>query len=132
MSRNTSEPAGSPGQLTTSFDFELPHGYVDAEGTVHKHGTMRLATARDELSPLVDQRVRDNPAYLGIVLLSLVVTRLGALKYVHADVIENLFATDLAYLQDLYRTVNDTGTAQVACPSCGTRFTAPGGRPGEA
>ncbi|MFE6692329.1 hypothetical protein ACFVFQ_38660 [Streptomyces sp. NPDC057743] len=131
-SEPTPSPTNNPGQLATNFDFELPHGYLDAEGTVHKHGTMRLATARDELSPLADQRVKNNPAYLGVVLLSLVVTRLGTLTDIHAGTIENLFAADLAYLQDLYRTVNDTGTAQVSCPNCNTHFTAPGGRPGEA
>ncbi|WP_238845635.1 hypothetical protein [Nocardia terpenica] len=127
----TAPAADRSGHLVTSFDFELPHGYVDAGGTVHKHGSMRLATARDELAPLIDQRVRDNPAYLGVVLLSLVITRLGTLTDVHAGVIENLFAADLAYLQDFYRTVNDTGTVVVACPGCGTRFQAPAGRPGE-
>ncbi|WP_313879502.1 hypothetical protein [Streptomyces sp. FIT100] len=118
-------PAAS--RLQTEFAFELPHGYVDGEGVVHKHGSMRLATARDELSPLIDQRVRENPAYLGVVLLGLVTTRLGTVPHIHAGVIEQLFATDLAYLQGFYRTINglseDTGT--VACPSCGTRFTLP-------
>ncbi|WP_435834609.1 hypothetical protein [Streptomyces abikoensis] len=126
---------GSP--LRTEFDFELPHGYVDGSGTVHRQGSMRLATARDELSPLIDQRVRENPAYLGVVLLSLVVTRLGTVTDIHAGVVERLFAQDLAYLQDFYRRINglDSGHGAVACPSCGTAFalpaSAPGGRLGE-
>ncbi|MFE2865909.1 hypothetical protein [Embleya sp. NPDC059259] len=113
--------------LRTEFPFELPHGYVDEHGTVHRTGTMRLATARDELSPLVDQRVRENPAYLGVVLLSLVVTRLGTLTDVHADLVERLFAVDLAYLQDLYRTINglDGDRVTLACPGCGTTLAAP-------
>lgn len=122
-------------ELRTEFDFVLPHGYVDSSGTVHRQGRMRLATARDELSPLIDQRVRANPAYLGIVLLSLVITRLGTVTDVHAEVVEQLFAADLAYLQDFYREINGLGSDDraVACPSCGTHFAVPagGGRLGE-
>ncbi|GAA2977007.1 hypothetical protein [Kitasatospora sp. NPDC127116] len=123
--------------LRTAFDFELPHGYVGPDGRVHRRGRMRMATARDELAPLVDQRVRENPAYLGIVLLSLVVTRLGDLTDIHAGVVEELFAADLAYLQDLYQEINGVGPDHraVACPSCGAHFAvrepAPGGRLGE-
>ncbi|QLE70523.1 hypothetical protein FGW37_01910 [Streptomyces rectiverticillatus] len=136
MPQTGSHDDGSP--LRTEFDFELPHGYVDAAGTVHRRGAMRLATARDELSPLIDQRVRENPAYLGVVLLSLVITRLGTVTDIHAGVVEGLFATDLAYLQDFYRRINglDSGHGAVACPSCGTSFAVPGsvagGRLGEA
>ncbi|GHF52070.1 hypothetical protein GCM10010218_36830 [Streptomyces mashuensis] len=114
--------------LRTEFDFELPHGYVDDAGTVHRRGSMRLATARDELAPLIDQRVRENPAYLGVVLLSLVITRLGTVTDIHAGVVERLFAQDLAHLQDLYRRINglDSGHSAVSCPSCGTSFAVPG------
>jgi hypothetical protein len=106
--------------LRTEFAFTLPRGYVDAAGTVHRDGVMRLATARDELVPLRDDRVRENPAYLTVVLLARVVTRLGEIDDVHAGVIENLFASDLAFLQDLYRRVNQEGhtRAAVTCPSC--------------
>jgi len=110
--------------LQTTFDFELPRGYVDSDGIVHRSGTMRLATARDELLPLSDMRVKDNPAYLSVVLLARVVTKLGSLSSVHGDIIENLFASDLAFLQDLYRRINQEGTtrASVVCPSCNQVF----------
>jgi hypothetical protein len=88
---------------------------------------MRLATARDELLPLYDDRVRSNPAYLTVVLLSRVITRLGTMvdDEVRASVVENLFASDLAFLQDLYRRINTEGhsKAAVSCPACGERFT---------
>jgi hypothetical protein len=126
----TVEPA-----LRTEFPFELPRGYVDSSGTVHRSGVMRLATARDELVPLRDDRVRENPQYLTVVLLARVVTRLGAITDVHAGIIEDLFASDLAFLQDLYRQVNSEGhtRASVACPECGHRFAVDlaGGRLGE-
>jgi hypothetical protein len=127
--------ASEPVSLRTEFAFELPRGYVDETGTLHRKGTMRLATARDELVPLRDDRVRENPAYLTVVLLGRVVTRLGTLTDVHAGVIENLFATDVAFLQDLYRRVNSEGhtRASVACPECRHRFDVDlaGGRLGE-
>ncbi|HEV2370465.1 MAG TPA: hypothetical protein VGR90_11365 [Acidimicrobiales bacterium] len=127
---NGTAPAAAPPpeparreRLQTEFEFELPRGYVDADGVVHKRGTMRLATARDELLPLLDDRVKRNPAYLTVVLLSRVVTRLGTVEgdRVDAFVIEDLFAADLAFLQDLYRRINTEGhtEAAVECPHCG-------------
>lgn len=122
-------------QLVTEFSFLLPRGYVDSSGTVHRDGTMRLATARDELIPLRDDRVRENPAYLTVVLLARVITRIGTIDDVHAGIVENLFATDLAFLQDLYRRVNTEGhtRATVACPACEHAFAVDvsGGRLGE-
>jgi hypothetical protein len=112
-------------RLQTDFRFTLPRGYVDANGTVHREGVMRLATARDELVSQRDDRVRENPNYLTVVLIGRVVTSLGGIEDVHAGVIENLFASDLAFLQDLYRRVNQEGHthARVACPHCETEFT---------
>ena len=132
-SRSTASDAPAP--LRTEFEFELPRGYVDASGTVHKHGVMRLATARDELIPLHDDRVRENSAYLTVVLLARVIESLGTLPDVHAGIVENLFASDLAFLQDVYRRINQEGhtRAAVACPSCQHQFTVDvaGGRLGE-
>ena len=115
---------GSPERITTEYEFELPRGYVDGSGVVHRHGSMRLATARDELVPLIDLRVKENPAYLSVVLIGLVVTRIGAVTDVHAGVIERLFASDLAFLQDFYRRINAEGhsRAEVTCPSCECAF----------
>ncbi len=121
--------------LRTEFSFILPRGYKDAAGTVHRAGVMRLATARDELVPLRDDRVRENPAYLTVVLLGRVVTRIGTIDDVHAGIIENLFASDLAFLQDLYRRINQEGhtRAAVTCPACEHQFAVDvaGGRLGE-
>jgi hypothetical protein len=106
--------------LQTEFEFTLPIGYVDREGNVHKKGTMRLATAMDEITPLNDMRVQANEAYLVIVLLTRVITSLGTLPQVNTSVIENLFAADMAYLQEFYRQVNETGktTRAIICPHC--------------
>ena len=105
----------------TEFPFRLPRGYVDSEGKVHRDGVMRLATARDEILPLQDYRVQGNRAYLVIVLLSRVITKLGEYNGIGVDTIENLFSTDLAYLQEFYRKINEEGGApkhRVTCPKC--------------
>ena len=121
--------------LRTEFNFELPRGYVDQDGTVHKAGVMRLATARDELLPLYDARVQENAAYTTVVLLGRVITSLGTLGAVTSGMVENMFASDVAFLQDFYRRINAEGHTRIAvtCPECSHRFTADlaGGRLGE-
>ena len=138
MSEDEQPPAEEERQrdtMVTEFPFVLPRGYVDSSGTVHRDGVMRLATARDELVPLRDDRVRENPAYLTVVLLARVITRLGAVTDIHGGVIENLFAADLAFLQELYRRVNQEGHTRVGitCPECDHKFAVDlaGGRLGE-
>lgn len=115
----------------TEFEFVLPKGYVDEVGNLHKNGTMRLATAADEILPMKDPRVQQNPAYLTVILLSRVVVRLGTLDVINPHVIENLFSTDFAYLQDFYRRVNDNGSSAVRCPKCGNEFEVETGSMGE-
>ena len=116
-------PGPEPG-LRTEFPFVLPRGFVDDGGTLHRTGVMRLATARDELVPLRDDRVRENPAYLSVVLLARVITRIGTITDVHAGLVEDFFASDLAFLQDLYRRINQEGhtRAAVTCPACEHQF----------
>src|SRR5688572_22861540 len=114
---------GSPAAretLRTEYPFVLPRGFVDDSGTVHREGSMRLATARDEILPQRDPRVRENEAYLTVLLLARTVTRLGTVGSISPATIEGLFASDLAFLQDLYRRINQEGTthAAVTCPAC--------------
>ena len=110
--------------IQTEFAFTLPLGYIDPEGNLHRDGVMRLATAMDEIAPLRDPRVKANEAYLTVMLLSRVIVRLGSLRQIDTNVIERLFSADLAYLQDLYRRINETGTNQheITCPQCQHRF----------
>ena len=118
-------PSAERPSLSTKFPFTLPRGYVDDRGQLHREGVMRLATAGDEIWPQTDARVRENPAYLSVLLLTRTVTNLGSLPEVDSRVIENLFASDLAFLQDLYRRINQEGhtAAAVTCPSCSHAFT---------
>ncbi len=113
--------------METEFEFELPRGYIDKNGDVHKRGVMRLATAADEILPLRDPRVQQNSGYLTIILLSRVVTRLGTLSTINTKVIEGLFTMDLAYLQDLYQRINtsEIPSYKLTCPHCGQEFEAP-------
>lgn len=108
----------------TEYEFELPRGYVDDAGTLHKRGVMRLATAADEILPMRDPRVQQNPSYLTIILLARVVKKLGELRAIDTKTIEQLFTSDLAYLQGLYRQINDNGVpkVQAVCPKCEHEF----------
>lgn len=111
--------------LQTEFEFVLPRGYVDSKGIVHRTGTMRIARARDEIYPQSDPRVRENASYLTVLLLTRTITKLGTLPEVDTFVVEGLFASDLAFLQDLYRRINQEGHTQasVTCPHCTQEFT---------
>ena len=111
--------------LRTEFSFVLPRGYVDESGTVHRSGVMRLATAKDEIIPQRDPRVRENESYLTVLLLSRVITRLGSVPTITPGVVESMFASDLAFLQDLYRRINQDGTSELAVtyPSCRAEVT---------
>lgn len=110
--------------LQTEYPFTLPLGYADGDGALHREGVMRRATALDEIDPLRDPRVAQNDAYLPVILLSRVVTRLGDLKQVTSHVIENLYASDLAYLQDLYNRLNapERERYDTKCPQCEHAF----------
>ncbi len=108
----------------TEFEFTLPRGYVDKEGNLHNKGIMHLATAADEILPLRDSRVQSNPAYLTVILFSRVIKKLGSLQSINPEVIENLFASDLSYLQEFYRRINENGTDMIktTCPKCEHHF----------
>lgn len=110
--------------FATEFPFVLPQGYRDADGNLHREGTMRLSTAFDEIAPMRDPRVQANPGYLVIILLSRVVTRLGTVQPINPKVMEGLFSGDLIFLQDFYQRINQNGHSrlQVVCPHCQGEF----------
>ncbi len=104
----------------TEFPFKLPKGFVDGDGMVHQNGIMRLATAEDEILPMRDPRVQQNPGFLTVILLARVVTKLGDLKVIDTQVIGKLFTADFAYLQNFYREINEIEKSRVRtlCPEC--------------
>jgi hypothetical protein len=110
--------------LQTEYEFTLPKGYVDKNGDLHRTGTMRLARASDEILPMKDPRVKQNPAYLTIIVLSRVITRLGDVDMINPKVIEDLFSGDLAFLQDFYQRINQNGNTNIKtkCPKCDHKF----------
>lgn len=119
-------------ELKTEYEFVLPRGYVDSNGNLHREGVMRLANAKDEIVPLNDMRVQRNRAYLIIVLLSRVVKSIGGVTDVNTGVIENLFAGDLRFLEEMYNRINeDEVMVRASCPDCGCRFEKEFGRLGE-
>ena len=119
------EKYGRSEMFQTEYEFTLPKGYVDKAGNLHQKGIMRLATAADEIIPLRDPRVQQNPGYLTILLLSRVIIRLGELSQVTPEVIERLFSVDLNFLQNMYQTINELEepVIHVTCPHCGKEFT---------
>lgn len=110
--------------MRTEIAFTLPRGYVDDDGKVHREGTMRLATARDEIEPLREVEVRQNEAYLSVLLLARTVTRIGDVTEITPDLVSGLYAADFDHLQRLYERINGDGEAVgvVSCPSCAHRF----------
>lgn len=119
-------------EMKTEYEFTLPKGFVDKEGNLHRHGTMRLATAKDEIIPLTDPRVARNKAYMIVVLLARVVTKLGTLSGVNTGTVENMFAADLRYLEELYNRINeDEVSVRIKCPECGASFSKEFGSLGE-
>ncbi len=111
----------------TEYEFELPKGFIDTQGNMHKKGVMRLATAADEILPMRDPRVQQNPSYLSVILLSRVITKLGEVGHIDTKVVERLFTADLAYLQDLYQRINqmETPSYPTTCPKCGHEHETP-------
>ena len=110
--------------ICTEFEFTLPRGLVDDKNKVHRHGVMRLATAKDEILVIQEKRVRENPAYGGLCMLSRVITRLGSLNCVSPDLIENLILADIGYLREFYNRVNQQGSTHIPtqCPQCNNEF----------
>jgi hypothetical protein len=110
--------------IQTEYPFTLPIGYQDEEGRLHREGTMRLATAADEILPLNDPRVQKNQAYLAVILFSRVITKLGSVAQINPKVIEGMYAADLAHLQELYNQINRTGksSTEAICPNCAHEF----------
>jgi len=110
--------------FATEFEFTLPKGFMDSSGKVHREGVMRLANAKDEIAPLSDPRVRQNKAYLVILILSRVITKLGDVDNITPEIVENLYSADLSYLQEFYQRINGDGDIRIpsTCPSCGHEF----------
>jgi len=110
--------------LVTKFEFTLPRGLMDADGQVHRQGMMRLATAKDEMAADKDPRGQESPTYRSLLVLSQVITQLGALMQVTPEQLEGLFTKDLAYLREFYNRVNQQGNALIAtqCPQCNAAF----------
>jgi hypothetical protein len=110
--------------LITEHDFELPNGYVDKAGVLHRSGVMRLATGADEILPMKDPRVQSLPAYLIIIILSRVMVRLGTITEINPGIVEGIFSEDLAFLQAMYNRINglSAGEDGERCPQCGERL----------
>ena len=112
--------------IATEFEFMLPRGFVDEQGTVHRHGVMRLATAKDEMTVQKDRRIKESPEYATLIMFSRVMVSLGTLTEVTPGLLENLFSVDLNYLREFYNRINQQGNLEIPvhCPHCSNRFNA--------
>ncbi|MBD2449287.1 phage tail assembly protein [Nostoc sp. FACHB-152] len=110
--------------LWTEFDFTLPRGLIDSQNHVHRHGKMRLATAKDEILVQKERQVQETPGYGALVMLSRVITRLGSLNSVSPNLLEGLLLHDIAYLREFYNRINQQGNTHIPtlCPHCNTQF----------
>ncbi len=110
--------------IETEFDFVLPKGLIDGQNNIHRYGKMRLATARDEIMVQRNSRAQDNPAYASLVMLAQVITQLGDIVEITAELLENLFSHDLAFLREFYNRINQQGDVRipVECPHCSNQF----------
>ncbi|MEB3290950.1 MAG: phage tail assembly protein [Leptolyngbya sp.] len=108
----------------TEFSFELPRGLVGGDGVLRREGTMRLATARDEMTAVRNPQAHTQPGYGDLVMLSQVITRLGDLTDLAPATLEDLFTVDLAYLREFYNRINQSGEAHISaqCPQCQHAF----------
>jgi len=113
--------------FATEYEFDLPKGYLDSAGVLHRHGVMRLATAADEILPLRDPRVVQNPGYLTIILLARVITSLDGVPKLDPRIVEKFYSSDLAFLQSMYQRINalEPVTQTCVCPQCGQVFEQP-------
>ena len=104
----------------TEFEFILPRGLVDAKGQNHRQGSMRLATARDELERSRNRQAQDNPIWSDLVILARVITRLGEFTQLTPEQLAELFSADLAFLRELFNRLNRQDHAQIdmQCPHC--------------
>lgn len=113
--------------MKLEYDFTLPRGYVDKSGGVHRQGTMRLATAADEIQPIRDPRVQQNPEYLSILILSRVITQIEGCDRITPEIIESLYLADMNFLKNMYQSINeiDGPVIETTCPNCGKKLTIP-------
>lgn len=88
------------------IEFDLPHGYVDKKGKLHKSGTMRVSTQDDEVLIKQHGKYKLDHSYAKIAILAKVVTKLGTLKQVTPEIIADLYADDLRFLKALYEELN--------------------------
>lgn len=111
-------------QLSTEFPFTLPRGLIDAQRQVHRRGSVRLATVKDELLVQSLPSVGNNPAHKSLLMLSQVISRLRGLSLVSLDILEQLTLRDIIYLREFSNRVNQQGDIYIPteCPHCQAQF----------
>ncbi len=101
------------------FEFELPIGYVDADGRLHRTAVLRKMTGRDE-AIMADKMNRNNGARMITELLANCLVRLGEIERPGAKVTQALYSADRHFLLLKLREVTFGSEMQgnYSCPTC--------------
>jgi hypothetical protein len=101
------------------YAFELPIGYVDEDGRVHRTATLRKMTGRDE-ALMADRHNRTNGARMITELIGACLLQLGTLERPGAKVAQVLYSADRHFLLLKLRevTFGPDMEASYSCPTC--------------
>ena len=113
--------------VKTEYTFELPKGYVDKDGTLHREVVLREITGADQ-EAMLNPSLRNNPAKMLTALLARVIIRIGTLekKKIDTSVTAGMFKSDRDFLISKLKEI-DSGPdmeIDVECPDCGRKFKA--------
>ena len=116
------EPKYLENEEDRELTFDLPIGYKDANGTVHKEITITLPTGR--VQERVAQMVRANPAQATTAMLQLITLKLGTLEFINPDVFKKMTKKDRDFISSKLSEL-EVGVkfdTEVMCSECGSEF----------
>ena len=113
------ETPPEPARRQTGFEFELPVGYVDDDGRVHRTAVLRKMTGREE-AIMADRRNRNSGARMMSELLASCLLELGAVSSPGLAAVQKLYSADRYFLLLKLReiTFGSDLSATYACPTC--------------
>lgn len=104
------------------FTFDLPRGYKDAQGKVHKSITVKLPNGR--VQERIATVLRVNPAQAVSMMLQLITKKLGDLDFINPDVFKKMTKKDRDFISKQLDQV-EVGVSfniDAVCSSCGAEY----------
>ena len=113
------EAALEPMRGPAGFEFELPVGYVDEDGRVHRTAVLRKMTGKDE-AIMADRRNRNSAARMLTELIASCLVRVGSIERPTTQIAQSLYSADRYYLLLKLReiTFGPDMEATYSCPTC--------------